>query len=320
MLSEVQGQDEGVLFLRRLIEGRFISPLLLVGEEGTGRRFSVTQAVKETFCNDDRAPGCTCNACVQVDSLVHPDFGLLWAPQDKRIEVDAIRALIDQASAGPSLGDLRFFILDGVDRMTIPAANAFLKTLEEPPPRTRFILLAESYESIIPTIRSRCGKVAYRPLPESFVLSVLQRTETDRAKALVYARMGEGSVGRAVQYWGSGRLQIRDRVFALLQLALDGDIPSLFSSIDQIGTDLPLGLRFLEHLLHDIFMVQHDPDRLINLDLCESVGRIRTAASPQVWARLGTGARMVRARHRSTRINLPFHVKSLFVDTFSGAV
>ena len=317
MLTDVKGQDEAVLFLRRLVEDRFTDPLLLVGEEGVGRKFSAVQAIKEIFCQLDREANCPCAGCLQVDKQCHPDLLTISAPADKWIGVDTVRSMIEIVWEAPTLASRRFVVIEGVDRMTMEAANALLKTLEEPPPRARFILLTESYQRVIPTIRSRCGKISYRPLPDSFVLSVLSRFEKDPGKASIYARMGEGSVGRSISYLGAGRLALRDRVLGILQLALAGDIPRLFSAIDDLKDDLPLALRLVEHLLHDLLMVSTAPDRMINLDQHEAVQKLRDGAKLSVWTKLGAGAREVRERYRRTRINLSFHVKALFADTFS---
>jgi len=314
MLTDVQGQEEGVLFLRRVVEEKLISPLILVGDEGTGRRFSTIQAVKEIFCTGTREKGCVCVDCVQVDQNFHPDLTVLSPVEDKDIGVDLIREVVSQSDNTPSMAPYRCFLIDGADRMTTPAANALLKTLEEPPTSTRFFLLAESYDRVLPTIRSRCGKVSYSALPENFVLSVIQQYEPDHAKALVYTRMGEGSVGRASRYWSAGRIGLRDRVFSLLQHTLGGDLSASFSSVDGFGQDLSLGLLFLEQLLSDIVMVQHT-SHLINSDLEGEISRLRETRPLSLWVRLAGGVKAIRDRYRTTRINLAFHVKTLLAQT-----
>jgi DNA polymerase-3 subunit delta' len=256
---------------------------------------------------------------VYIDQGNHPDINVISVPADKQsIDVDTVREMIDTASSSPSSAPRRYVIVDGADRMNPAAANAFLKTLEEPPSTTQFLLLAESYARVIPTIRSRCGRVNFHALPDVFVVSVVSRFEPDHGKASIYARMGEGSVGRALSYWGAGRLGLRDRVFSLLQLALCGDIPSLFSGIDSIAQELPLALRFLEQLLHDILMAQFSTARLIHQDLQEGITRAREQAELSVWIRLGDAVRILAERYSRTRINLPFHLKSLFVEAFTA--
>jgi DNA polymerase-3 subunit delta' len=317
VLSDVKGQDEAVRFLRCVVEDRFTDPLLLVGSEGVGRRFSALQAVKEVYCLGERESGCACPGCTQVDKGVHRDLTVLVGSETSPIKIDMIRELIDTAWRAPLIAPRRYILLDGVDHMTMEAANALLKTLEEPPEAARFLLMAESYAHVLSTIRSRCGKVSYRPLPDSFVLSVVSRFEKDDVKASIYARMGEGSVGRSLSYSDAGKLGLRDRVFALLQQALDGEIPGVFSAIDGIGKELPLGLRFTEHLLHDFLMVSTDPSRIINTDLKDEVQRLGGKAKLSVWLKFSDGLRKVVALyHRSTSINLPFHVKALFAETF----
>ena len=319
MLSDVREQDLGVTYLRRVVDGSLTSPLLLVGEEGVGRRFSSLQACKELFCTGDRSSTCRCVDCLQVDEGTHPDLVVVRSVDDKDIGVEAIRSVVEQTMSYPSAAPLKLFVIDGADRLTVPAANAILKTLEEPPATVRFILLAESPNGVIPTVRSRCGLVVYSRLSEPFVVSVVQRFEPDPAKALVISRIAEGSVGRAVQYWGSGRLSLRDKMFTLLKHGLNKDVASLFIMVDSIGTALPLSLRFLEHLLLDLRMVRITPAHVMNLDLADELRQMSGALRDNTWHELVAGLRQLRDRYRAARIVLPFHVKTLFATAFFGS-
>ena len=317
-LAEVQGQEEGVKSLRRVVEGKFTSPLLLVGTEGTGRRFAVTQAIKEMFCSGSKQSDCACPDCTQVTYGVHPDL-LTISAEAKDIGIDAVREAIERSTSYPVAAPVRVFLVDGVDQITTAAANAILKTLEEPPSTTRFFLLAESLSRVLPTIQSRCGLVHFRPLPEDFILSVLHQHCSDRGKALVYCRLSEGSVGQAVRLWSSSRLSLRDKIFTLLVYGLKKDVPSLFSAIDALGKDLLLGLQFFELLLLDLAMIQHDPSRVINQDLIEKLSAVRAKLQVPTWRYLVDGLRQVRGAYHNTHISLPFHVKALFVSAFSRA-
>jgi len=311
MLTNVQGQSEAVQFLRLVVEGSLTTPLLLVGEEGVGRRLSVIEAAKEMFCkgNED-----DCIHCVQIDKGVHPDFVEVRAVDGKDLKIEAIREVIAQAYSFPSRTKARFFVIEGVDRMTVPAANALLKTLEDPPRISRFFLLAENADKVLPTIRSRCGLVRYRPLPEAFILDYLSRIEKDRDRALVYSRLAEGSVGRAVRFLGSNQLRLRNQALAILKKAHQRDLAPLFLLIDETD-ELPLGLRFLDHLLHDLVMISQDPSRITNNDLAEDLPRLREEVGPERVDRLRKGLREI-ANQRSA-IMLPFHVKALMVEAFA---
>lgn len=319
MLAEVTGQDEGVRFLRRVVSGEYTSPLLIVGDEGVGRRFATLQVAKEIFCVGEKVAECKCFACRQIDEGVHSDLVHVSPLDDKEIGVDQIRSVVDDADAYPSMAAVKIFLIDGVDRMTPAASNALLKTLEEPPATSRFFLLAEDANRVIPTIRSRCGRVRFRRLPESFIVSRVQQFESDGTKALVYGRMAEGSVGRAIRFWGSGKLGLRDRVISLLSAGVNGDLPSIFSIVAGLDKELPLSLRFLDQLLHDLLMLRHEPARMIHMDVVESLKTVREKLSDSVWAKLSAGLKVLNARSRASRINLPFHVQALFVDAFIGA-
>lgn len=318
MLSAVHEQDPAVRFLSRVLEGALRSPLLLVGTEGTGRKFAVRHLVQDMFCTGD-SPGtdCPCADCFQLRLNVHPDY-IELAAGEKEIGVGAIREIIAAAYSNPSMARYRVFLIDGADRMTRAAANAFLKTLEEPSSSTRFFLLAESAEAVIPTIRSRCGLVSFHGLSEKYVLSKLSQFETDPTKALVLTRMGEGSVGRSIQFWGSGRLALRDKAFTLLRLSASKDVAGIFALVESLEKELQLLLRFTEHLLHDLLMVPLAPEKLINLDLQEALVGLRAGVSDVTWQGIQSQLREARLMHQQVKINLGYHVKSVLVEAFAG--
>lgn len=316
MLSAVREQEQAVRFLTRVLEGSLTSPLLLLGSEGTGRRFAIRLLTRTMFCTGDKVESCTCFDCIQLLQNTHPDYTELSAGE-KDIGVEAIRSLIEAAYSSPSISSHRIFLIDGADRLTAAAANAFLKTLEEPPSRTRFFLLAESKNGVIPTIQSRCSAVYFRPLSEGYVLSKVQQFEADPTKALVYTRMGEGSVGRSIQFWGSGRLALRDKGFSLLRLSLSKDVAGLFALIDSVDKELPLLLSFLDLLLYDLLMVCIAPEKLINIDLREALKALRVGVNDAVWQSVRVRLREARLMYQRVKINLPFQVKSILVDTFA---
>lgn len=313
MLNDVQGQSEGVRFLRRVVEGHVKSPLLLVGTEGVGRRYSVTEAAKEAFSKGDPES----IHCVQITHGVHPDFIVVQPLDGKEIGIDAVRDVLERVDAFPSIAPMRYVVIDGADRMTTPAASALLKVLEEPCVTSRFFLLASSLATILPTIRSRCGLVRYRPLPEKFIADFLSKHTENPTKALVCARLSEGSVGRAYQYLASGRLTLRNKMLSLLKAGVAGDLSSLFSIVDDIDEDLPHGLRFFEHLLYDLTMLAHDPSRLSNLDIAEELGGLRAQMTEGQLQSL-MGELGVLRRRMQAPINLAFHVKAYLATSFGG--
>lgn len=308
MLSNVRDQTEGVRYLKKIVEGSLTSALLLVGDEGVGKRFSVLSAAKEAFSKGNP------NAVYQIDNGLHPDFRVISPEDGKDIGIQVIRDLVNIVHTHPASVDRRYVVIDGVDRLTDAAANSFLKTLEESSHLTQFFLLANSSESVLPTIRSRCGKVRYKRLSEVFVTESLAKFEQDPTKALVYARLADGSLGRALQFFGSNRLVLRDRTLGLLRIAQGRDISAMFLAIDDLGEDLTLVIHLLDHLLCDLAMLPHLPDRMSNLDIAAELAVMARQLGQNKVRSLTQGLRIIR-NHRA-KINTPQHLKTLLASTF----
>lgn len=316
MLNDVVGQSEAIHLLKRVVEGQLVNPLLLVGDEGVGRRFSVLEAVKEIVASARGGPGCP--ECVQINQGVHPDVVTVTAPGEKDIGIEAVRSVLEQCNNHPTASPFQFYIIDGADRLTGPAANAILKTLEEPPSYARFFLLSETYDRVLPTIRSRCGRVPYRRLPESFIVSKIMTFEGDADKALVYARMGEGSVGRAARYCGANRLSLRDRVLTFVDAGVRGDTSSMLSGIDEVSQELELAFKFLRFLSHDLLVGHIDPSRVINIDVVSDVASMRKRRPETTWRQLWEELKTLQKRHETSYLNLSFHVKTALISAFHG--
>lgn len=315
MLDDIVGQEEAVKYLHRFVDGGADKPLLLVGDEGTGRRSSIMEVVLEMVVAK-RGP--TSPEAIQVRNGTHPDVVTVASLDGKEIGIDPIRDLLDRSIMHPISAPHRFFIIDGVDQMTPAASNAILKKLEEPPASSRFFLLAESYDRVLPTIRSRCGRVNFRRLPESFVLQRISEFEKDPGKALVYTRLGEGSIGRAIKYWGSNRLTLRDRALTMLESSAKGDVSFAFSVIDEVSKELNLTLKFLIFLVHDVLVGGVDQSRVVNQDIEEELSSMRSRVKATTWNTLWEGLRMVNDRNESSYINLGFQLKSALASTFCG--
>lgn len=299
MLESVLGQPEGVFYLRQVAEGTFALPLLLIGEEGTGRRLSIVEAAKTVFEESQH---------YALEAGHHPDFRVVEVEDDKDIKVDSIRGLIDETQTLPSWAPWKFFVIDGANRLTSAAANALLKVLEEPPAKVRFFLLSEQLETVIPTIRSRCAVVSYRRIPEELILSKLRQYTDDETKALVCARIAEGSLGRAIRCLVSGQLTMRDEMIGILSLAATKDLFGTFSAVNDV-TDLPLAIRFLRQLLQDLAVIDVAPNKVMNVDAIDALRRLQTQLKRFAVHGLLAELRSLRERAQSS-INLSFHLKA----------
>jgi len=168
----------------------------------------------------------------RVASGGHPDIlaverGLRDDGRPKRdIDVDSVRQLNAFLRMTSAEGGWRIAVVDAADEMNPNAANALLKLLEEPPPRAVLLLVSHAPGRLLPTIRSRCRRLALAPLPEATVARLLRGwlPEAEEAELAALARLGEGSVGRAVELAEEGGL---DLYRALLELL--GQLPRLDS-------------------------------------------------------------------------------------------
>lgn len=131
----------------------------------------------------------------------HPDFGVVRPEQDKRsITIDQIRRLQEHVSVASMCNCGKVVILEGVEWLRQEAANALLKTLEEPPPRTLLILVSPSHETLLPTIVSRCQIVRFAPLPTDLILDELKRRfDLDESALRLAALFADGSIGQAIE-------------------------------------------------------------------------------------------------------------------------
>jgi DNA polymerase-3 subunit delta' len=203
--ANVRGHDDIVAELRAILEhGRFPHALLFVGPEGVGKRTFAFALAQALFCerNAEEAldPCGVCPSCLQVNALSHPDLLLVQKPEDKHeLPIKLIRELCLELGLKPMTGTRRIAIVDDADDLNEEAANAFLKTLEEPPDRAVLILIGTAAELQLDTVVSRCRVVRFRPLPEHELAAVLEERGLAESKAAArnLAVLGEGSVGRA---------------------------------------------------------------------------------------------------------------------------
>jgi DNA polymerase III subunit delta' len=174
---------------------------LFTGPPGSGRSVAARAFAAALQCTKPEAgPGCgTCSGCRTTLAGTHPDVRQV-IPEGLSISVAEMRSLVAGASRRPSVGRWQVLLIEDADRLTEGAANALLKAVEEPPPRTVFLLCAPSDhpEDIAVTLRSRCRPVTLRTPPAAAIAEVLvTRDGIDGAAATWAASVCGGHVGRA---------------------------------------------------------------------------------------------------------------------------
>lgn len=229
LLSRVRAQDTALRTLGWALEsGRVHHAYLFVGPDGVGKELAAFGLAQALVCeqrgvsdsglfgttptSSARACG-TCSACTRAvpreDTRrpIHPDVVVvergLYAPQTigrrtaetQDISIDQIRTLVLARSAfSPHEGRAKVFIVRRAEELSVSAANALLKTLEEPGDRTHFVLLTAAPDALLPTILSRTQRIRFAPLPDDVVTELLMASGVQEARARDVARLADGSV------------------------------------------------------------------------------------------------------------------------------
>ena len=193
MWDGVIGQERAVARLRRAAE-RPSHAYLLAGPRGSGVLEAARCFAAALVCPDG---GCgACNACRRARSARHPDV-IEVEPAGTFVVVDQVDEMMKEAFTSPFEAERKVIVLTEADRMNEPAANKLLKTLEEPPARTHFVLLSESPDELLPTVRSRCQRIDFAALSDADITAALVASGSARTAAASAARLASGRLDRA---------------------------------------------------------------------------------------------------------------------------
>jgi DNA polymerase-3 subunit delta' len=212
VFADLVGQDEAVETLRRaaaaaarvvagdsVTAGAMTHAWIFTGPPGSGRSVAARAFAAALECERDGVGCDECHGCHTVLGKTHADVRFV-VPEGLSIGVGEMRALVLRAASAPSGGRWQVVVIEDADRLTEQAGNALLKAIEEPPPRTVFLLCTPSThpDDISVTIRSRCRVVPLRQPPADAVAEVLVRRDHIAADVAAWAAAAaQGHVGRA---------------------------------------------------------------------------------------------------------------------------
>ena len=298
------GHRKLVALLSRSIARETLPPsLILSGPAGVGKRLAALSVAQTLNClapirrpasdRGDEVPevdACgTCAACTKIARGVHPDV-LFLEPNDKgNIKIEFVREVIDRSGYRPFEGRRRITIIDQADALERSAQNALLKLLEEPPSASSFLLVTPSPDLLLPTVRSRCPQLRFRPLAATEVAQALIARGQAEPEARAVAALADGSIGRALDASAETIVEARDVALRVLaQAAASDDVRRRMDCAVELVVkgagaasserdQLAVYLRAMSILLRDIGALATSADRslLANPDLTPALEKLR---------------------------------------------
>ena len=221
-LADVLGHAQPrALLLRAVVASSVPQSLLFDGPEGVGKRSTALALAAAINCLEPGTDGdgCgKCSSCRRIARAQHPDIVSLVPNEKGTITVEMARDIIGQASYRPFEARRRVVVVDDADSLQPSAQNALLKTLEEPPPSSMFVLVTARPDSLLETVRSRCPRIRFGRLGPADLAQVLVRhCGVKAAEAPGLAAMGDGSVSRSLAQDTGELVDARAAAMALLQ-------------------------------------------------------------------------------------------------------
>jgi len=310
---DILGQDWVVSHLKAArLAGRLAHAYLFLGPGGVGKASTARALAAALNCTQPGADGdaCgTCPSCRRMQAGTHPDFLLITPEEGKaQIKIEVIRELRRLTEYPPLGGGWRVVLIKPAEALTAQndaAANALLKTLEEPPPQHLLVLTARGEADLLPTIVSRCHKLAFAPLPSALIVRELEkRRSLPRPQAALVAALSGGSLGRALALDPEELVRQRDQVLTDLDhinRGATGLVLEWAQRLTKNRTDLNNFLLLAQLWYRDLLLAhfQAPAGLLAHQDLLPLLSQARAGGAPATWfanfAALGEAQRHLQA-------------------------
>jgi DNA polymerase-3 subunit delta' len=288
--AQLIGNERNQAVLQRLLlANRFAATLIFAGPAGVGKRQFALAMAKAVNCQrptmtETAYEACgACPVCQRIDAATYSDV-VTVAPDGQFIKIAQTRALAEEIYTRPREGKHRFFLIDEADRLREEAANALLKTLEEPPPTATIILLTARPGALLLTIRSRAQRLNFAPLTtaemEAWLKANFTRPLPDN---VLLARLTEGRIGQATAFDLSVYRQERNILLGLLEILAAGENRyRLLKAAEYLGKkerdEFEQELDLLQRLLRDVFLIAAGQPRenLVNTDVADKLEALAT--------------------------------------------
>lgn len=284
LLRDIIGHRRLTTLLARAIERESLPPtLLFAGPPGIGKWAVARAAAQAVNCSDPvltpaehlAIDACgKCRACDRIARGVHVDVIALEPDDRASIKIDVVRDMLGRTSFRPFEGKRRLVLIREADALETQAQNSLLKSLEEPPPGTIFILTSAVPHALLPTVRSRCMRLRFGRLTSAEVSAALVRDhEHSEGEAKEAAPLADGSIGNALALADNDLTNLRDAALLLLRhTAGRGDTQSRVQAASALYTggkkersreDLAVVLRLMASMLRDVEAINSGADRAV---------------------------------------------------------
>ena len=296
--------------------GRLPPSLLFSGPRGVGKRTLALAVGRALVCSRSDGPCGSCGPCHRAATGGHPDLMVLEA-ETKVIKIDQVRGMVREILSRPFEARARAFIVDEAERLTDQAANALLKSLEEPPPTSHVFLITAAPQALLPTIRSRCQVFRFGPLGLDLLETELVRRGIDAEEARLRAVASGGSLGGALELESGAYKTLRDELLQQLE-SVDGADALATSALAELLVDQDdpeAGLLLMRSLLRDVAALRAGgrEELLFNRDLVTRLGSVARGT-------LGARAAELASFCGETIVSLRGNAnKQLAMDVLAGA-
>ncbi len=291
---DIYGHDWAVSLLQSHIAGaRVRHAYLFTGPDGVGKRTLALRFAQALECQSPPSAGevCgRCRACRQVRGQAFADLHVVESGEaGGTVKVEQVRGLHRHLSLSPLEGRRRIALLLRFHEATPGAANALLKTLEEPPASVVLLVTARSAEALLPTVVSRCEVVPLRPLAQAELSDMLAARGLSPEDSRLIAGLAGGSPGKALRMMADrGLLERRAELVKDLSRVLRAGRAERFALAEALAKDRAaavLALETWQSLLRDVLLTSSGSQvERINMDQREEVERLAEARATETWA------------------------------------
>lgn len=273
--NSIIGQSVLIGSLKRAVQQDMVANgYIFCGPKGSGKRLAAAVFARALNCRsqEHNRPCGDCTSCRKFDSGNHPNLEII-KPSGASIKIKQIREVISHVAKKPYESGYKVVIIEEADKMTQDAQDAFLKTLEEPPANTIFILLVQNHNSLLSTVVSRCQVFYMRKVPTQQIESYLtENYKYDRDQIVFAAVSANGIIGRAIDILNNKELQgTRRHYVSLVSKLAESSYTDMSAAAGELLESKESVENFLDFLLswyRDLLICRQGCDRqiLINSD------------------------------------------------------